>query len=329
MRPIKILTIAGGTGGLVQEYAGVIQSGSSADLGFEVSGRIVELRVSEGQDVSRGDVLARLDAADYQSGVDQADADFRAAESTFRRYEELAETGAVSRQELDNQRRTFEVAVASLETARKALNDTSLRAPFSGNIGRTYVDNFTNVQAKQSVVLLQDISRLEAVIAVPEQDWARAKPGRTYDEVTRALQPVATLTTFPGREFPLVFSEVATVADPVTRTYEIRMTLERPDDIAIMPGMTAHVRITQPAAEDGGEQPIRLPTAAVFGNDTGGSSVWVVDPDTMTVSEVEVEVGEFSSDGVAVLAGLVSGDRVAVSGVANLQDGMQVREYRP
>ena len=327
VRPIKMITVQGGGAGRSQEYSGQVASTSTADIGFEVSGRIVEFLVMDGQEVEQGAMLARLDPADYQSGVNQAEADFRAAETNFRRYEELAETGAVSRQAVDQSRRNFEVTAAALETARKALADTQLRAPFAGNIGRTYVDNFTNVAAKEPVVLIQNLLRLEVVIAVPEQDWAKARPGRTFAETTATFNPVAILSTFPGKEFPLVFSEVATVADPVTRTFEIRLTLDRPEDIAIMPGMTARVRITAPDNADAAGAPILLPTAAVFGNDDGGSSVWVVDRQTMTVSESVINAGEISANGIYVLSGIEPGDTIAVSGVANLREGMQVREY--
>ena len=193
--------------------------------------------------------------------------------------------------------------------------------------GRRYIDNFVNVQAKEPVVLLQNLGALEVVVAVPEQDWSRAKPGRTYEEATALLSPVAILSTFPGREFALTFSEVATVADPVTRTFEIRLTLDRPEDITVMPGMTANVRITTPPPDSEDDAPIVLPTAAVFGNDQGGSSVWLVDPDTMTVSERVVELGPLTANGVDIVAGLTAGDRIAVSGVGNLREGMQVSEF--
>jgi RND family efflux transporter MFP subunit len=327
VRPIKILEVQVGGAGRVQEYAGQIAAGNTADLGFEVPGRIVEFLVTEGQEVETGDVLARLDPADFQSQLNQADADYRAAESKYRRFEELATTGAVSQQALDQERRNYEVARAARVTAQKALADTNLRAPFSGNIGRTYVENFTNVAAKESVLLIHDIHNLEVVIAVPEQDWSQARPGRSFAETTAALNPVATMSTFRGMEFPLGFSEVATAADPVTRTFEIRLKLDHPEDVAVMPGMTASVRITVPDRSGVAGAPIRLPAAAVIGNDQGGSSVWLIDPQTMTVSETVVQLGEMSADGINVLSGIEPGDKVAISGVGQLREGMQVREY--
>lgn len=330
VRPVRIMTIGGPASGRKLSYAGQIRAGETADLGFEVPGRIVEFLVLEGQAVAKGDLLARLDPADFQSALNQADAKFRQAQTTYERYKEIVERGAVSRQDLDLRKRNFEVAQADLTTAQKALNDTRLIAPFSGNIGRTLVDNFVNVQAKQPVLVLQDTSRLEVVITVPEQDWSRANPHLTNEERTELIRPMVNLTTFPDREFPARISELANVADPVTRTFEVRARLDNPPDVTIMPGMTANVSITIPegGTSAGVDMAVVVPANAVVGDEQGNSTVWKVDPDTMTVSRVQIQLGDLTGADVRVLSGLNAGDRIATSGVHNLREGMQVSELR-
>jgi len=328
VRPVKILTIDDTGGGRVLGYAGQIEAGETADVSFEVAGRIIELPVVEGQEVSQGELLGRLDPADFQSRLDQAEADYRAAESVFKRYEELVATGAVSRQDFDLQKRNFEVAQAARETVRKALSDTRLLAPFAGNIGRTYVDSFTNVQAKQAVVLLQDMTTLDVVVTIPEQDWSRARPGQTPEETTERVKPMVSVSTFPGRQFPARLTEISTVADPVTRTFSVRMKIDPPEDVNLLPGMTANVTVTVPGDDDRvtGTQAAMLPSTAVFSDDAGNPSVWVVDAETMQVSRRKVEVADMTGSEIRVLSGLQPGDRVAVSGVNNLREGLQVRE---
>lgn len=330
VRPVRILTIGGPASGRKLSYAGQIRAGETADLGFEVPGRIVEFLVVEGQEVEEGDLLAQLDPADFQAQLDQAQANFRQTETTYERYKEIVERGAVSRQELDLRKRNFEVAQANLATAQKALDDTRLIAPFSGNIGRTLVDNFVNVQAKQPVLVLQDTTRLEVVITVPEQDWSRANPNLTNEQRTELIRPMVNLSTFPNREFPARISELATVADPVTRTFEVRARLDNPPDISIMPGMTANVSITIPegGTSAGADTAVVVPANAVIGDEQGNSTVWKVDPESMTVSRVPVELGELAGTDVRVLSGLNAGDRIATSGVHNLREGMQVSELR-
>ena len=320
------MTIGADGAGRSLSFSGQIRAGKTAELGFEVPGRIIELSIIEGQDVNQGDMLARLDPADFQTAVNQEQSKFNQAQTTYERYKEIVEKGAVSRQDLDIRKRNFEVAQANLATAQKALDDTRLIAPFSGNVGRRLVDNFVNVQAKEGVVILQDMTTLEVIITVPEQDWSRADPNLSKEERTERIRPVVTLSTFPNREFPARLTEVATVADPVTRTYEVIAAMDNPPDVSIMPGMTANVSITIPEGGTGSNTAVAVPANAVIADEQGNSTVWRVDSATMTVSRTTVQLGDLVGDSVRVLSGLQQGDRIATSGVHNLREGMQVSD---
>ena len=328
VRPVRIITIGDAGTGQTLVFSGAIRAGNTAELGFEVPGRIIELPVIEGQQVSQGDLIARLDPADFQSRLDQAEANYRQAQSTFERYKEIIERGAVSRQELDLRQRNYEVAQAELATARKALSDTRLIAPFAGEIGRRLVDNFVNVREKQGVVILQDLTTLEVLVTIPEQDWARARPGLSREERTALITPMVSLTMIPNREFPARIKEIATVADPITRTFEVIAEMDNPDDVSILPGMTANVRVTVPGdgAVTTDAAAYSIPANAVLADAEGNSTVWKVDPDTMTVSRAVIQLGDVSGNQVRVLAGLNPGDRIATSGVHKLREGMQVSE---
>jgi len=328
VRPVRIITIDAGGAERSLSYSGQIRAGETAELGFEVSGRIIELPVIEGQTVKKGDMIARLDPADYQASLNQAKANFRQAETTFERYKEIVDKGAVSRQDLDLRQRNFEVARANLATAQKAMDDTRLLAPFDGNVGRRLVDNFVNVQAKEGVIILQDLSSFEVIITVPEQDWSRADPNLSKEERTQLVQPVVTLSTFPDRGFPARITELATVADPVTRTFEVIAAMDNPPDTTILPGMTATVTISIPegGTRAGVDTAVSIPATAVLADAQGKSTVWLVDPATMTVSRATVQLGDLTGDRVRVIGGLSQGDRIATSGVHNLREGMQVSE---
>jgi len=326
VRPIRILTISGLQGGETLSYPGEIQGAQNAELAFEVAGRLIELPVDEGVDVSQDQLLARLDPADYQSGLDAARAQYNSAKDTFDRFSEVFERGAISRQDFDNARRQFGVQQAKLESAEKAVNDTRLRAPFAGRIGRTYVDNFNNVQAKQPILLLQDLTQLEIVIDIPEQDWLRAKPGLTLAQRTETVRPEVSLSTLPDRTFSATITEIAAAADPVTRTFAARSLFDPPDDVSILPGMSATLTIHVPSDVEGLGDAVQIPANVIVGGDDGGSYVWIVDAENMTVSLAPVVVGQLSGSEVDILDGLELGDRIAVSGVQHLADGMKIRE---
>jgi RND family efflux transporter MFP subunit len=330
VRPVRILTIGDAGAGQTLVFSGSIRAGNTAELGFEVPGRIIELPVIEGQQVDQGELIARLDPADFQSQVDQAEATYRQTQATFERYKEIVERGAVSRQELDLRQRNYEVAQAELATARKALSDTRLIAPFAGEIGRRLADNFVNVRAKEGVVILQDLTTLEVVVTIPEQDWARARPGLTREERTALIAPMVSLTMIPGREFPARLKEIATVADPITRTFEVIAEMDNPEDVSILPGMTANVRVTVPGggAVSTDAASYSIPANAVLADAEGNPTVWKVDMGSMTVSRAAVQLGDVSGARVRVLGGLNPGDRIATSGVHKLREGMQVSELR-
>jgi len=326
VRPVRILTISGLQGGETLSYPGEIQGAQNAELAFEVAGRLIELPAEEGIDVTQNQLLARLDPADYQSALDSARAQYNSAKDTFDRYSEVFERGAISRQDFDNARRQFGVQQAQLESAEKAVNDTQLRAPFAGRIGRTYVDNFNNVQAKQAILLLQDLTQLEIVVNIPEQDWLRAKPGLTLAQRTETVKPEVSLSTLPDRMFSATITEIAAAADPVTRTFAARSQFDPPDDVSILPGMSATLTVHVPSDVEGLGNAVQIPANAIVGGDDGGSYVWKVDANTMTVSLAPVTAGPLSGSEIDILNGLESGDRIAISGVQHLADGMKIRE---
>ena len=326
VRPVRILSIETLRGGETFSYPGEILGVQNAELAFEVPGRMIELPAQEGIEVTEGQLLARLDPADFRASLNAAEAEFRNAKETFERFEEVFSKGAISRQDFDNQRRQFEVADARLATARKALSDTELRAPFAGRIGRVYVDNFNNIQAKQPILLLQDLSQLDVVVNVPEQDWQRARPGLTLAQQTERARPFVTLPTSPDREFAARITEVAASAAPVTRTFAARGRFDPPEDIVILPGMSATVTVRIDPDAAGLQNAVQIPANAVVGGTDGGSHVWLVESTTMTVSLTPVTVGQMSGSSITVIEGLSTGDRIAVSGIQQLAEGMTVRE---
>lgn len=325
-RPVRIITIDLLESGDSVSYPGEIQGAENVNISFEVSGRLIEMPVQEGVNVEQGEVLARLDPADFRSALDAAESRARASKETFERFSEVFERGAISAQDLNTRQRQYEVDMANLATTQKALDDTVLRAPFAGRVGRTFVDNFTNVQAKQEILLLQDLSEFEVIVNVPEQDWLRAKPGLTLAQQTERVLPLVSLSSLPDRAFSATITEVASAADPVTRTFSARARFDPPEDVVILPGMSATVTVT--VSEDAVDIPKRVlvPANAVVGGNNGESYVWKVVGEPMTVTMAPVSVGMMSGSEIDIVEGLKEGDRVAVSGVQHLTEGMLVRE---
>ena len=323
VRPIKILELGGDASEQVLEFPGTVKAGQSAEMAFEVAGRIEELAVFEGQEVATGDVLARLDPRDFQSKVDAERAKERAAKAEYDRTLKLFQEKVTSQQQLDTRQRNYEVTRTNLERARKALEDARLVAPFAGIIARTDVENFENVQAKQVVLVLENDSVFEVEADIPEQDAARLPPNLSLDERTVRGKPEITVSALENRAFPARLTEFATTADPRTRTFAATLAFDNPGDVSLATGMTANV-LFHVSDELIGETGLFVPVAAVTSDPSGQPIVWTVDPASMAVSARPVEVGTMSSDGIRVRSGLGGSEWIAISGVAFLHEGMVV-----
>ena len=323
VRPVKMLEVGGGMGPITREYPGRIRAVQQADMAFEVPGRIVEFPVKEGDVVAKGALLARLDPRDYQARVDAARADFDNTEVNFRRAQKLFEEGALAELERDRRRTTMQTSEAKLRTAEKSLEDTELRAPFDGVMARKLVEDFQNVRAKQQILVLQDESALEIRVAVPERDLVGRGRDFDPDEVTQRIKPRVEVAALPGRQFEARVKQLATIADPETRTFEATFVFPTPEE-GILAGMTAKVIIDVPGAEAG----LRIPARAAISDPKGAPFVWLVDPESMTVGSRPVELGEMAGSEIEILDGLSDGDLIAISGVYQLSQGMEVRRWQ-
>jgi RND family efflux transporter MFP subunit len=322
-----MLEIGAAAAGGTLEYPGEVAAAQSAEMSFEMAGRIIEFPVVEGQQVERGTVLARLDPADFQAELQTEVARRNAARATYERTKVLYQTGAASGEDLDKARRDFEVTAARIKTAEKAVSDTTLRAPFAGKVARRMFEEFQNVQAKQAILLLEDDSALEVKVSVPERDWVRSKPGLTAEERTARARPMVTISSIPDRQFDAHLKEWATSADPVTRTFPTTFGFDAPEDVKVLPGMTARVTLTLPEDHEGQQVGVSLPSNAVPSDESGSPYVWRVDMSSMTVHRTPVTLGELSGTQVQILSGLEDGDLVAISGVHHLREGAPVRRF--
>ncbi|MDX1431142.1 MAG: efflux RND transporter periplasmic adaptor subunit [Gammaproteobacteria bacterium] len=325
VRPVKIQTVGEVDASARREYPGSIRALQNAEVAFEVPGRIIEFFVAQGEPVVQGELIARLDPRDYEADLKASQANLRKAESDLARslgiYKE--EPGAISKETIDSHRRAVDVARANLEVAEKAVEDTRLRAPFSGLLARKLVEDYQNVQAKEPIVIVQDSSTLQIEINVPERDVAQGKTIYKLDSISGEFQPEVIVSALPDRVFPAEVVELATAADPVTRTFLVKLEFDNPDDVLILPGMTARVRVTVNP-----ELAYALPVGAALADSEGRAFVWKVNAADMTVSKTPIELGNMLDSRVMVKDGVDEGDMIAVSGVHQLRDGMKVRRLQ-
>jgi len=321
IRPVKLMKVEAGSVTADYSLPGQVRAARRAELSFKVSGPLVALPVEEGQHVKKGDLIAQIQKRDFQTALEEARARALEAEKQFKRYKELYAKKQVSKADYDRYRAARDVARAKLEDAANALKDTTLRAPFDGVIAKRYVENFQKVQAKEPIVSLQDISRIEILVNVPELQMAALQQGKEQVKVYAVFESI------PGKKFPLTIKEFSTQADPATQTYQVVFVMDQPAEASILPGMTAMV--TAETTEGvGGKKVIRIPAIAVMEGAGKQPYVWLYDEKTSTVHKQPVKVGRLTgSEDIFIEEGLKGGETIVVAGLTQLEEGMKVRPW--
>ena len=311
-----------------RSFPGEVVAVQTGRLSFEVSGRLVAFPIQSGQLVKKGDLIGQLETADFIAARDSAQAAYDAAVSNFTRNEALQQRGAVAIAIVDRARQELDTADANLRTVVRALEETRLLAPFDGRISERIARELQNVRAQEQVAILEDISSLEIEINIPERDMMLGSRGLTVDAARNLLEAQVEFSIMPGQRIDLALKTFSTRANPVSRTFLVSFGFEPPPNQNILPGMTGNVFVrrtaTAPAGEENGTPTRMVPVEAVT-TLAGVSTVWRINPETMTVSAVAVEITSIQG-GAALIRSeqLANGDEIVSSGARFLAEGMPV-----
>jgi RND family efflux transporter MFP subunit len=285
----------------------------------EAQVRAAEARLANARtEFERHGRLVRANAVP-RSDYERAETAYRVAQEDHRASLRVLEQGTVARQEdIEAQEAQVRVLEGRLVESNIQFEDSTLRAPYDGVIARRFVDVGQNIRAKEPVVRLQDVEEVDIAVDVPETVMLAAL--RSADIV----QMMAEISGAPGLEFPVRIREVAQVADPITQTFQVRVAMQSPPGMNLLPGMTARVTLNYRRASILGDR-ILVPISAVFKDATGEQVAWVLEPD-QTVTRRPVKIGEATGGQIEIADGLQPGDRIAVAGVTFLRQGMKVRD---
>ncbi len=315
-RLVRTLVVGAGAAaseGGIRGYSGEVRARSESTLGFRIAGKIVERRVDIGQAVKAGQVLARLDPADSALQLAQAEAQHALAAADLARYRDLRTKNFVSASALDARETAFKAAAAQAQLAKNQAGYATLAAERNGVVSQVLAEAGQVVGAGQAVFRLAPDGEREVAISIPESEIGVFKPGqaatvRFWATAGAADRPVA------GR-----LREVSPMADPVTRTFAARISLQDADPLLPL-GMTATVRFPNGT---GGASALFVPLTAIFqqGNQP---AVWIVGADN-TVKLQPVSVSAYTDSGAAVTGGLVGGEQIVAAGVNLLAAGEKVR----
>lgn len=325
-RPAKLFTVDAAGAANLRSFPGEVRATDEANLAFRVSGELVEFPATRGKRVKQDELLARLDPANYQAALNEAQAQYDLSKAQFDRVAELVDRQLVSRSEYDQRQARMKVQQSDLTRARNNLDYTSIYAPFDGVIARILSDNHESVAAGQVVMVLQTGEMIDITVAIPESIIAHVE--RT--EVNRAPKPVLVRFDSVGDEtYEAQYKEHETRADPATLTYKVTFSLAIPQGINVLPGMSATVIANLSELLSGEHDGTLVPIEAVFSAeedplDAQDKYVWLVDPQSMRAKRQAVRVGQLTGANIVLNQGLDEGDMIIAAGVNAVQEGMLV-----
>lgn len=324
VRPARVMAISYQRHSQSLVLAGTVVPRIESTLGFRVSGKIVARSVDAGTKVEPGDLIARLDPADYRLAVDNAraalasaDADYVRAKADHERYLNLKGSTAFVPQTLDQRQSIAATALARVEQARSQLSSaennlayTDLRADVAGVVTAVQAEVGQVMAQGQGVARVARLDELEILVGVPEH---RLKTVRETQAASFELW------SDPGKRHVARLRELSPSADPMTRTYPARFSIVAPPEFIGM-GMTATLAFERPDTLPVAE----VPLSAIFQRGTQ-PAVWVVDKESGAVELRPVAIARWRDDTAAIASGVKAGEIIATAGVHKLEAGQKVK----
>jgi len=322
-RPVRTLTVERGAGGETTSLTGHIRAKDQVGLAFRLDGRMIERPINVGDVVKAGQVVARLDPQNQQNSLRSAQADLASADAVltqsrlaFGRQQKLLVDGWTTHARFDEAQQALVTAQAQVDSAQAhlriaqdQLSYTDLSADAPGAVTAVGAEPGEVVRAGQMVVQLARQGGRDAVFDVPEE-LIRTGPRDPVVEIVLTDDPQVRAT---GR-----VREVAPQADPATRTFQVKVgIIDPPEAMRLGSTVTGSIRLSAPPG-------VEVP-ASVLTEANGSPAVWVVDPQSQTVSLRNVDVLRYDPATVIVSQGLETGEIVVTAGVQTLRPGQKVR----
>lgn len=275
----------------------------------ENAGRVTRILVDEGSRVSKGQLIARIDADLLNVDVETAKANYQSAVRDLERYESAFKTGGVTQQQLDNARLNVQTTQARLQSANLKSSDANIKSPISGIINKRFVEQGSYVNVGNQIVEIVDVSKLKLQVTANESQVVQLKLG---DQV--AIKS----NVFSGITFTGKINFIAPKADN-SLNFPVEVELSNNTDGKLKAGMygTAVFDFPDQAAA------ITVPRSAFVGS-ISSNKVFVLEGDK--AKERQVIAGRNLGDRVEVIEGLKEGELVITSGQVNLVDGTEVQK---
>lgn len=312
--PVKVdvMVAAGGYESGERQYSGTIESGDGADMSFTVGGTLTGIYVTPGQRVKKGQLLAEIDGATLRNMNQAAEATLAQARDAYDRLKKLHDADAlpdIQWVEVQSKLRQAENAAA---IARRSVGDSRIYSPVNGIVSEKLADVGQTIVPGVPVVKIVSIGDVKASISVAESEIGAMTPG------TKARVRVESVE---AGELEGTLSEQGVVANPLSRTYDVRFRVPNPSG-ALRPGMLCNVSVSIPES-GASEEKIILPANAVLLSADNRNFVWIAK--SGKAEQRFVKAGNLLPDGIEIISGISRGDTVIVAGMQKICNGTKIQ----
>lgn len=293
------------------EAIGTSNANESVSITSKTSNIVTAIHFSDGAAVQSGQVLVELDRGQTAADLAAATASFEESRSQFNRSRELVSTQVISKAQYEQLEATMKANDARVAAAKSRLDDTYIRAPFTGRVGLRRVSLGSLINPGTIITTLDDTSSMKVDFAVPEMYVGELKDGQGV---------VARSSAYPGRQFAGRVVSVDSRIDAATRSVTVRALVPN-RDAALKPGMFLTIALSQER-----RSALLIPEEALV-PEQARQFVFVVDG--TAVKKREVALGRRQPGSVEVTTGLNVGDHVVIEGTQKLRDGAPIIETNP
>jgi RND family efflux transporter MFP subunit len=290
--------------------SGTVDANTTADVAFQVSGRIVRVAVEEGQIVRAGQLLAAIDPTDYQLSVQQASASATQAKGEYERMRQLFERGSLAPNDFQKFEAAAQVAAANASLASERLGHTRLVAPISGVIARRGIDLGEMAAAGSPVFSIVAVDPVTIRVGIPESQIGLIRRNATATIAVGALA---------GQLFNARVTTIGVSADPASRTYPVKIDIPNPNR-TLLPGMIAEAHISGNRIT----RALTIPGEAVVRDAEGATLVFIYFPAEQRVYSRRVTVGAPIDREIEITDGIAPGELVVIAGQERIRDGATV-----
>ncbi len=305
--PVRVITVHETETFSGTNYVGRVEPSKNTVVMSEFPGTLEELNVTRGRRIRKGDVIARISSEPLQSAYDIAKSTLAQAEDGYERASKVYGSGSVTDVKMVEIQTRLEQARAAEKSARSALDNCVITAPFNGVIGEIYAHTGEHVTAAAALVQILDVESLEIHFSVPENEYASLPVGTAAEvEIPALRKTIGAAVAVKG-----------ITASPLSHAYDFTLK-GLSDPSSLMPGMVCKVRVRSTD-----NTCIVIPATAVM-TDMNGRYIWGVSSDD-TVCKTYVTVGGYADKGVIISEGLSAGDRIIVEGARKVSTGMKVK----